>query len=96
VEGESIYGKLHQPKFHWLVFSETENESERLRTEVEKQYADLVDFTALPLSPEVGRAFGTDKAFNLLLRPDNYIGFISEGSSLSGVSAYLSEVIRCS
>jgi 2-polyprenyl-6-methoxyphenol hydroxylase-like FAD-dependent oxidoreductase len=94
VEDKSVYEKLHQPKFHWLLFSEAQNDAQRLRTEVENQYADLVDFTVIPLSPEVVEAFGTDKAFNLLLRPDNYVGFISPGSSLSGVRGYLNELIR--
>jgi hypothetical protein len=39
-----------------------------------RQYAELIDFNAISLDPQVADAFGTDKTFNVLLRPDNYIG----------------------
>ena len=60
------------------------------------QYAELVDFNAVPLQPQVMEAFGTDKSFHLLLRPDNYIGFISTETSSDDLRAYLNEVIGCS
>jgi len=38
--------------------------------------------------------FGTDKSFNLLLRPDNYIGFISQEISAGELRTYLNEFVR--
>ena len=92
VDGKSIYDKLQQPTFHWLVFSDAHNDSQSLRTELESQYAGLVEFNAILLDPHVAETFGTNKSFNLLLRPDNYIGFISIESSLSRLKIYLNEL----
>jgi 2-polyprenyl-6-methoxyphenol hydroxylase-like FAD-dependent oxidoreductase len=93
-DGKSIYDYLHQPKFHWLVFSNTPDGFQTLKTELESQYADLIDCNAFSLNSNVAEIFGTDKSFNVLLRPDNYIGFISTETSLSGLRAYLSEFIE--
>jgi 2-polyprenyl-6-methoxyphenol hydroxylase-like FAD-dependent oxidoreductase len=91
VDGKSIYDNLHQPKFHWLVFSNTQSDFQMLKTEIERQYAELVDFSAIPLYPQVAEVFGTDKSFNVLLRPDNYIGFISTETSPGELRVYLNE-----
>ena len=91
VDGKSIYDNLHQPKFHWLVFSNTQNDFQTLKTELESQYTELVDFNAIPLYPQVAEVFGTDKSFNVLLRPDNYIGFISAETSPGELRVYLNE-----
>ena len=96
VDGKSIYDRLHQPKFHWLVFSDAQGDFEAVKTELEGRYAELVDTGVIPLYPQVAEAFGTDKSFNVLLRPDNYIGFISTETSLSGLRIYLNEFIGCS
>lgn len=91
VGGESIYDKLRQPKFHLLFFYGPQDDPRPLRAEVENEYADLVDFHAVPLEPRAAEIFGTDKSFMLLLRPDNYVGFISPETSSSGLRAYLSK-----
>jgi len=39
----------------------------------------------------VAEVFGVSKPFTVLLRPDNYIGFISAETSSSRVMAYLEE-----
>ena len=89
VGGKSIYDKLHQPKFHLLVFSDAESDFQALKTELESKYSGSVDFNAVLLDPRVAEIFGTDKPFNVLLRPDNYIGFISPETSLDRLGAYL-------
>lgn len=91
VDGKSIYEKLNQPRFHWLVFSNTQSDFQTLKAELESQYAELVDFSAIPLYPQVAEVFGTDKSFNVLLRPDNYIGFISTETSRGELRIYLNE-----
>ncbi len=89
VDGKSVYDKLQQPKFHWLVFSDSESESPSSQTENELLKRDLVEVHPMRLSPQLAEVFGTDKPFNLLLRPDNYIGFISTGTSTNQVLTYL-------
>lgn len=91
VDGKSIYDKLHQPKFHLLFFSNAQGDFQALKTELENQYAELVDFNSILLDPQVADIFGTDKSFNVLLRPDNYIGFISPETSLDGLKVYLNK-----
>lgn len=91
VDGKSIYDKLHQPKFHLLSFSNARSDFQALKTELESSYAESVDFNAIRLSPQVAEAFGTGKSFNVLLRPDSYIGFISPETSLSGLRVYLNK-----
>ena len=89
VAGASIYDKLQEPKFHLLGVSEGQDDNQSLKTELENQYAELVGFNAIPLAPQVAEIFGTNKSFNVLLRPDNYIGFISTETSLNGLRVYL-------
>ncbi len=89
VDGKSIYDKLHPPKFHLLFFSKAQGDFQELRTELESQYAESVDFNFVPLYPQVTEVFGTNKPFNVLLRPDNYIGFICAETPSNGLRAYL-------
>jgi hypothetical protein len=64
-----------------------------LRTELETSYPDLADFNLFSISPEVKEAFGTNKDFSVLLRPDNHVGLISSEDSLSRVPEYLVKFI---
>ncbi|NJO40278.1 MAG: pentachlorophenol monooxygenase [Cyanobacteria bacterium RU_5_0] len=89
VEGESIYDKLHQPKFHWLIFSNTPSDFHALKTELDSLDLDLVDFNFISLDSQIVEAFGVDNAFNVFLRPDNYIAFISTEISPNRVKLYL-------
>jgi 2-polyprenyl-6-methoxyphenol hydroxylase-like FAD-dependent oxidoreductase len=91
VDGESIYDKLHQPKFHLLAFTDGQSDHQGLKTGLEQEYADWIDFSVIQLQPQVAEIFGTDQPFSLLLRPDNYVGFISHETSLGKVRAYLGE-----
>jgi 2-polyprenyl-6-methoxyphenol hydroxylase-like FAD-dependent oxidoreductase len=93
VDGESIYSSLREPKFHWLLFSDAQNNFDALRTEVEGRYAGLVELNTFSRYPQVEEAFGTDKTFNVLLRPDNYIASISTETSSSKVAEYLNEFV---
>jgi 2-polyprenyl-6-methoxyphenol hydroxylase-like FAD-dependent oxidoreductase len=92
-DGKSIYDELWQPKFHLLTFSDGQGDYQATRDEIESEYAHLVDYHVVPLYPHVAEVFDTNKPFNALLRPDNYIGFISQETSLDGLRAYLNEVI---
>ena len=98
VDGKSIYDNLREPRFHLLTFSDGQTDdpgnSQRGATEIESEYAHLVDHCDVPLYPHVAEIFGMTKAFNMLLRPDNYIAFISRETSLSQVGVYLKQFIR--
>lgn len=94
VDGESIYDRLRQPAFHWVVFSNTGSDFQVLKAELENQYADLVDFNVVPINPQAAEIFGTRNPFHVLLRPDNHIGFISAEISLSEASAYLGKLVK--
>jgi 2-polyprenyl-6-methoxyphenol hydroxylase-like FAD-dependent oxidoreductase len=93
VEGASVYDRLREPKFHWLLFAGGRDDGHTPGAELESRYAALVDFHALPLDPRAAEAFGADKPFSVLLRPDNYVGFISAETTSGGPRAYLSEVV---
>ena len=82
LDGASVYDRLREPKFHILAFSNEQGKSGAANTEFE-QYA---DFHRFQLTREVKGVFGTDQPFVVLLRPDNYIGFIASDSS-SGTMA---------
>jgi len=47
----------------------------------------------LPLSEEVGKAFGFNTTFTVLLRPDNHIGLIFPEVSIDKVDAYFKQNI---
>jgi 2-polyprenyl-6-methoxyphenol hydroxylase-like FAD-dependent oxidoreductase len=92
IDGESIYDKLHQPKFHLLVFSNGQSNSHNLKLELGDQYAELLDCKMLSIDPKIAAIFGTTNSFNILLRPDNYIAFISAETSLSELIIYLNAI----
>lgn len=94
VDGKSIYDRLREPKFHLLTFSDGQLDDQLTSGEVESADTPLVDHHVIPLSPHVAEIFGSDKSFKVLLRPDNYIGFISPEGSSNGLKAYLHEVLR--
>jgi 2-polyprenyl-6-methoxyphenol hydroxylase-like FAD-dependent oxidoreductase len=94
IDGESVYDRLRQPKFHRLVFSDARHGSDALRTGLETRDADLIDFHALPLSPQAAEAFGTDEPFGVLLRPDNYVALVSADTSTAALRAYLNDFIK--
>jgi hypothetical protein len=94
VDGQNVFDKLQQPKFHFLVFSSAPNNLNALQNQLKDSYPELVDFTVFSISPEVEEAFGRSKGFSVLLRPDNHIGSISSEISSSSVREYLTKFIR--
>jgi hypothetical protein len=90
VDGESLYDKLREPKFHLIVFSDGTGDFQQLKTELENE---LVDSHLIPLYPQVAQVFGSSKSFSVLLRPDNHIGSITTKTSPDELKAYLNEFI---
>lgn len=93
LDGRSVYEKLHQPKFHLLLFQTGASDYQALKTELENEYAELMDCHLISLQPHVAQIFGTARPFGLLLRPDNYIGFISPTASSDEIRTYLAEFL---
>jgi len=93
VGGESVYDRLRRPKFHLLVFSGSPDPAGALRAEVEGRYAELIEFHAVPLVPQAAEAFGTGEPFAVLLRPDNYVGYVSKETSPDELRAYLNDFV---
>jgi hypothetical protein len=97
VDGKSVYDKLRQPKFHLLTFSDGQSDYVRDSPgqpgEIQSKDADLIDHYVLPLYPHAAEAFGANQSFSVLLRPDNYIGFISSETSSDRLATYLTEAI---
>jgi 2-polyprenyl-6-methoxyphenol hydroxylase-like FAD-dependent oxidoreductase len=89
INGTSVYDRLHAPKFHYLAFSDTPNDLQTMKSELGREFADLVDFNAISLSPEIAAEFGYENAFHLLLRPDNHIGLIGRVNSLDAIKSYV-------
>jgi 2-polyprenyl-6-methoxyphenol hydroxylase-like FAD-dependent oxidoreductase len=98
VDGKSIYDSLREPRFHLLTFSDGQSDylgdNQGEAAEIESENAHLVDHYDVPLYPHVVEVFGMNKPFNVLLRPDNYIAFISRETPLSRLGVYLNEFIR--
>jgi hypothetical protein len=88
IEGRSIYERLREPKFHLLVFSDGGMPVQA----GEDDFGGLADVHALPLYPNISTVFGTKKTVTIMLRPDNYIGYIAEGFSVEKAKSYLSGV----
>ena len=87
VDGKSVYDALRDPKFHLVSFSD--GLAEDGAAEIDGDFNPLLTRHHLPLYPHIAEAFGTTESFNVLLRPDNYIGLISKGDSLEPVEKYL-------
>ena len=90
MDGKSIYDGLRAPKFHLVRFSDGTDGGDL--SELGK-YAHLFDHQVVLLSPDAVEAFGAEKSFQVLLRPDNYIGLISADMSLRSVADYFRGVL---
>jgi 2-polyprenyl-6-methoxyphenol hydroxylase-like FAD-dependent oxidoreductase len=93
VDGKSVYDRLHAPKSHLLVFRNEKNNYQSLKTEFENEYGELADLHELELDPKVAETFGTDRSYSLLLRPDNYIGYLSPEVSLDAFQVYVNDFL---
>ena len=88
LDGASVYDRLRDPKFHLLVFADGSVPIDRMARHPDER----VDFHAFPLYPSVAEIFGATKTFSVLLRPDNYIGCISDGYPNEQIDEYLARV----
>jgi hypothetical protein len=92
IDGQSIYDRLREPKFHLLTFSDEEGDCLKTGDGLEDVDSSLVDCQRFPLRGRAAEVFGTDAPFAVLLRPDNYVAHISQGVSSDSARAYLREL----
>lgn len=88
IDGASVYEKLKEPKFHLLTFFDGENKPPNF---AEILPDELFNFHEFPLYPNIAEIFGASQSFIVLLRPDNYIGFICEEVSIEKLKKYATE-----
>lgn len=81
IDGARVYDDLRAPKFHLLTFGGQQLE--------QGKFAGLIDYKNYRMTDDVKRIFGAEQPFTVLLRPDNYIGFITAETSGAEVEAYL-------
>jgi hypothetical protein len=89
IDGKSIYDFLHDPVFHLLIFSHGKSEIPPLPEDLMQKWEGRIDSHFFDLDSKAREVFGADRQFYLLLRPDNYIGMISDDFSPETVSIYL-------
>ena len=93
-EGSSIYDRLREPVFHLLVFFDGKTEIPPLPADLMQEWEGLIDSTVISLYPNIAEIFGTKESFFVILRPDNYIGLISNDFSPELVRKYLNKITR--
>jgi len=86
VGGKSIFDKLNAPKFHLLIFSNSDHAD--VCSEFEREFGHLADCQVLPIDSRVSELFEKEKEFCVFLRPDNHIAFISSEISTRNVAEY--------
>ena len=91
IGGRSIYDDLHAPMFHLLIFSDDSVAMPPLSSELLQKWNGRIDSHFYSLNESAKEAFGCGHSFFVILRPDNYIGLISDDFSPGLVAAYLAK-----
>jgi 2-polyprenyl-6-methoxyphenol hydroxylase-like FAD-dependent oxidoreductase len=92
VDGKSVFDRLKEPKFHLLLFSNSDrgNACEQILG----KFGELIDCHVIPITDRVREIFERKDDFCVFLRPDNYIAFISSEISARVVEEYLQARVR--
>jgi 2-polyprenyl-6-methoxyphenol hydroxylase-like FAD-dependent oxidoreductase len=93
IDGRSIYDDLREPLFHLIIFHDGKSEIAPL-PDLDKVWDGKIDSHSHSLFPHIAETFGCDRSFIVVLRPDNYIGLISDDLSPERVRGYLTLVTR--
>jgi len=91
VGGRSVYDQLRAAKFHLINFISGETASGEPAESISKT---LADQHVIKIDERIEELFGTGEPFSVLLRPDNYVAFISADGSPSLASEYLEGLRR--
>ena len=94
IDGRSIYDDLREPLFHLVIFHDGLTEIPPLGEDIRSAWAGQIDSHFYSLYPHVAERFGTTRSFLMILRPDNYIGLISDSFDPDEVRKYLNTVSR--
>ena len=94
VDGTSIYDRLREPVFHLIVFFDGKTEIPPLPRDLMQEWDGLIDSTVISLYPNISEIFGIKQSFFVILRPDNYIGLISDKFLPDIVRNYLNIIRR--
>lgn len=92
IDGQSIFDKLKEPKFHLLLFSNDERRD--ACEEITRTFGDLIDCHVVPITDRVREIFEREDEFSVFLRPDNHIGFISSEITPRMIEEYLQARVR--
>jgi 2-polyprenyl-6-methoxyphenol hydroxylase-like FAD-dependent oxidoreductase len=84
LDGQSIFDKLKEPKFHLLLFSNSDRSAA-----CEDFTGDLVDCHVIPITERVKEIFEREDDFSVFLRPDNHIAFMTSEVSPGMVEEYM-------
>lgn len=88
----SVYDYLREPAFHLLTFSNQQSHHQSFNNAL-RDTGGIVEHHALPLSPQAVEAFGSNKPFSVLLRPDNYVSYLSDEFSPAKLLEYLNNAL---
>ena len=88
IDGASVYDRVRDPRFHLMVFADGTVPI----SEITADLGERADFHVFPLYPNIAEIFGASETFTVLLRPDNYIGYLSAGFSVEDVKEYLAKI----
>jgi 2-polyprenyl-6-methoxyphenol hydroxylase-like FAD-dependent oxidoreductase len=94
IDGRSIYDDLREPLFHLVIFHDGKDEIQPLPPDLMEAWEGKIDSHTYSLFPHVAELFGTDRSFFMILRPDNYIGLISNDFSPERLREYLTLIRR--
>jgi hypothetical protein len=89
LDGQSIFDKLKEPKFHLLLFSNSDRSGA-----CEEFAGEFADCHVIPITDRVKEIFEREDDFSVFLRPDNYIAFISSDITPRMVEEYLQARVR--
>ena len=93
VDGESIFHKLKEPKFHVLLFSNDETQ-QRICEQFSREFSNIADCHVLQIDERVKEIFEKETDFMVFLRPDNHVAFMSSEISPALVRDYLKGIER--
>jgi hypothetical protein len=87
LDGQSIFARLQEPKFHLLLFAKGTPAIEC--DQLTRTFGDVADCYAIPISDRVREIFEREADFAVFLRPDNHIAFMSSQITADMIREYL-------
>lgn len=89
IHDRDVYEFLREPLFHLIVFSSDGEKIPSASGAMADKWSGRIDSHFFAMDDVVRERFGRDDPFYLILRPDNYIGLISDDFSSAAVDEYL-------